>query len=74
MVGAHVGMKQVHKAGVAIFEFLNWCSNILKALNFCVLPYSNRKSNLPFLQVINRLEDQIPDFFKEPNFLERLET
>uniref|UniRef100_A0A1I7URH8 Prospero domain-containing protein n=1 Tax=Caenorhabditis tropicalis TaxID=1561998 RepID=A0A1I7URH8_9PELO len=25
-------------------------------------------------QVINRLDDQIPDFFKEPNFLERLET
>ncbi|CAL2038289.1 unnamed protein product [Caenorhabditis brenneri] len=25
-------------------------------------------------KIINRLDDQIPDFFKEPNFLERLET
>lgn len=25
-------------------------------------------------KVINRLDDQIPDFFKEPNFLERLES
>ncbi|CAO4371821.1 unnamed protein product [Caenorhabditis nigoni] len=25
-------------------------------------------------KIINRLDDQIPDFFKEPNFLERLES
>lgn len=28
---------------------------------------------MPLFQIINRLDDPIPDYFKDPNFLERLE-